>query len=1071
MLSTSMPPGDASSAKASTPRAEAVIQRERLFRLLESDGARRITWIHAPAGFGKTTLAASFLEARQVHHLWYRFDAGDGDLAAFLEQLTRQFIAIVGTRPLAEQPLPVPGPPGGQALIPFCRPFFRELFSRVSTPFAWVFDEVDVLPLDAMTLAALAIACEEVPAGSRLILIGRNPPMAALARLEVNGTLGRIGPQELSFNQEETAALLAREGQPVSPERVAAIHERTRGWVAAIRLTPREEPGVSIDSPVLAGDQHRLLASYFESEVLVSVAQGLQDELMTLAVADSVTSDLIDSLTGSGPLHALLERLADDKLFVDRLTGPKPAFRLHPLFRTFLLDRMRRLWPSERIRALQQRAAEQLAAGERPDEAVALLRDAGDYESLRRMIRHHGPVLNAHGQFVRLGDWLAMLPADVRDADPWMIYWDGTGRLYTEPAAAKARLAAAHRAFEASGDAAGVVLSWSGYVEAVFNEYAVLSQLDPWLDRFDERIAPLLARLAPDVAGRVMVTRFMALVFRRPDDPALPALTGQVAQIADRVDDPSVGALIRCQLFLHALWRGDLAGARIELATLQELAHRPDATALTQLFALLNAATLHLFVGELPDCETSVGQALAVAERSGLRLWDAVLHGHRISALLAQGKHEQAEACLPALRRSQVHDRHSEISRYFGLAGWFAARRPARDDAIHYLDRSQREADLGGIPMFQAIARLMIADARSRIDPGDPMIDSALSQALATGLRIGNPMLQWIAETAQVGHRGRVDGAAVPLEAITRAFALGAKNDYRHFICWPATMVGRACELALQHGIQRDYAQRLIQFNRIAPSATGAVLDDWPWPVRIRTLGRFSILVNGQPPPSGRKLQKVPLRLLQYLVAAGGQKIREDAVCDALWPESDGDKASENLAASLHRLRQLLQVDCVERKGGQLSLDTSQVWTDVSALQRAMRDEQAAALTPARILTLYQGQFLDHEDDPPWAIPPRRRLQDELGTYIGRQIAAMLRSRRFEDAEAWCRCGLAIDDENERYYRGVMRCRLAAGDAAGVVQFYRRCEAMLQSRLGLVPSGKTRELYLQAVGPIGPIGT
>lgn len=83
----------------------------------------------------------------------------------------------------------------------------------------------------------------------------------------------------------------------------------------------------------------------------------------------------------------------------------------------------------------------------------------------------------------------------------------------------------------------------------------------------------------------------------------------------------------------------------------------------------------------------------------------------------------------------------------------------------------------------------------------------------------------------------------------------------------------------------------------------------------------------------------------------------------------------------------------------------------------------------------------------------------------------MLRSRRFDDAEAWCRCGLAIDDENERYYRGVMRCRLAAGDAAGVVQFYRRCEAMLQSRLGLVPSGKTRELYLQAVGPIGPIGT
>lgn len=1063
-LNIGLPCGSELSAKASVPRADDVVLRDRLFQRLELDRPGKATWIHGAAGLGKTTLAASFLETRQFYHLWYRLDSGDGDLAAFLEKVAQQFAAIAGMRSLDDRPLPTPGPLAGNALIPFSRAFFRELYSRVKAPFVWVFDETDTLPAGGLTLAALAVACEETPAGCRLILIGRQAPTPAMARLEINGLLERIGPDDLAFNLEETTALLARHGQQADPARAAAVHERTRGWVAAIRLTPRDD---SVDSPAAwtqARDQQRLLDDYFDSEVLAQIPPGLHDDLMTVAEVDSLTGDLLEGLSGSVALIPLLERLADDKFFVDRLSAARPAFRFHPLFRTFLLERRRRTWPHERIRHLQQRAAEQLIACQRPDEAVALLREAGDFESVCRLIRQYGPAMSAHGQFVRLGDWLAMLPADVRDGDPWMIHWDGAQRLYTDPGAAKARFAAAHGAFETRGEATGIALSWSGYVEAVFNEYAVLSQLDPWLDRFDARIAPLLPRLAPEVAGRVVVGRFMALVFRRPDDPALPGLTTQVGQLAERIGDPAVAALIRCQLFLRTLWSGNLAGARVELTALQELAARHDASALTRLFATLNAATLHLFTGDLAACEATVEEALSLAGQTGLRLWDAVLHGHRISALLALGKPEQAEACLPALRQSQLHDRHSEISRYFGLAGWFAATRPARDDALHYLALSEREVDLGGIPMFQAIARLLIADARSQLDADDPAIESALSQALAIGQRIGNPMLEWIARTASVGHRARGDGDNVPLDEIARAFSMGAKNDYRHFICWPKTMIGRACELALRHGIERTYVQRLIRFNRIAPSAAAAVLDDWPWPVRIRTFGKFSIQVNGEPPPSGRKQRKMPLRLLQRLVAAGGRAVGEQTICDALWPESEGDKAIENLGITLFRLRELLQIDCIERKGGQLSLDDRMAWVDVWALERAVREQSASrALTPAQIEALYQGAFLQHEEDLPWAIAPRQRLRDDLAAYVVRQVTAHLQQNRYDDAEAYCRCGLLVDDEVETFYRGIMQGRLAAGDVETAVRTYRHCESLLRSRHGMAPGGPTREVYRQAL--------
>ena len=42
-----------------------------------------MTWISAPAGSGKTTLVASFLEANKIPYLWYQMDEGDTDIATF----------------------------------------------------------------------------------------------------------------------------------------------------------------------------------------------------------------------------------------------------------------------------------------------------------------------------------------------------------------------------------------------------------------------------------------------------------------------------------------------------------------------------------------------------------------------------------------------------------------------------------------------------------------------------------------------------------------------------------------------------------------------------------------------------------------------------------------------------------------------------------------------------------------------------------------------------------------------------------------------------------------------------
>ena len=65
-------------AKLTRPRLHKAVARERLFKLL--DEARE----HKPAicgvgppGAGKTTLVASWLDARSINGIWYQVDPGD----------------------------------------------------------------------------------------------------------------------------------------------------------------------------------------------------------------------------------------------------------------------------------------------------------------------------------------------------------------------------------------------------------------------------------------------------------------------------------------------------------------------------------------------------------------------------------------------------------------------------------------------------------------------------------------------------------------------------------------------------------------------------------------------------------------------------------------------------------------------------------------------------------------------------------------------------------------------------------------------------------------------------------
>src|SRR5947207_7644415 len=59
-------------AKLTSPRLHRCYPRERLFGQIDASRQSPLVWIFGPPGAGKTTLVASYVEARKIPMLWYQ---------------------------------------------------------------------------------------------------------------------------------------------------------------------------------------------------------------------------------------------------------------------------------------------------------------------------------------------------------------------------------------------------------------------------------------------------------------------------------------------------------------------------------------------------------------------------------------------------------------------------------------------------------------------------------------------------------------------------------------------------------------------------------------------------------------------------------------------------------------------------------------------------------------------------------------------------------------------------------------------------------------------------------------
>src|SRR6185436_8766428 len=161
-----------------------------------------------------------------------------------------------------------------------------------------------------------------------------------------------------------------------------------------------------------------------------------------------------------------------------------------------------------------------------------------------------------------------------------------------------------------------------------------------------------------------------------------------------------------------------------------------------------------------------------------------------------------------------------------------------------------------------------------------------------------------------------------------------------------------------------DYARDTIHRLHIRPP--GDALENWPWPVKIHTLGRFEVLCDDHKLEFPGKAPRKVLAVLKAIVAGGGEAVAISHLTDAFWQDEEGDAARKAFDVTIVRLRRLLgNADAVSVRDEQVALNREVCWVDawtfarnVEAIERGEGTRQALLRAGQGALDSYRGSFL-----------------------------------------------------------------------------------------------------------------
>lgn len=1044
--------------KLTRPASLGAYRRERVLARLVALDQAPVLWIAGPPGSGKTTLISTWLESRPQLDLWYQIDAHDADPARFFF-LLREMAKAIGIHRLNS--LPLLTPEYARDLDSFARRWFRELFAQVPVGSKLTLDNYHELPSTSVLHGALAAASEEIPPGCQMLILSWSAPPEEYARLALQQRLVEFDCRWLKVSTDELSGLCR--GHKLDADQLRRLCAQCDGWIAGFTLLCQRSGDLHGLGPIDWNAGLQNVFNYFMAQVFRRTTPQQRELMIRAAFFPYFTIAMVAEIADGAMARELHEWLANRHLFVDRLPGGEAIYQYHSLFRAFLQNQAREFYTERGLSELCANLASILDRAGRPEEAIDLYLQGRHWHEACRLILQLAPILVATGRGKTMETWIAILPAADVTARPWLRYWLGMSMLGATPKKAQVIFSEAFASFSDHGDRHGQLLSAGGYIEAVLLAWDDLSPGLPWLSIIQELLADGIEFPNLEAEARLCGVLLDFVFWAAPRHELFDYCSARVLQLLAQPLESNQKLLTASYAIECFGAMGLVRQSRLVIAEVAETLKDPRLTVFSKVNWKVRQSYYLGYFGDYAELEDEMLELERQALDNGLAF------------LLAPVFMRLGEICLLRGAEGQALEMNERRRRHIGwiikpsmvssIEAHVAARRGELDLALEcamagVVDVQRRHFSVV-VPLYQTqLATVHIC--RGEYGQARAIINEILAQPEG-----GITTMNRVRCLANLAWLESLQGNAMACQDLARqALALARQAEFSALARMP--LLDRwLCGEALANDIETSYVRGLVRNMRLAPEEPEP--PNWPWPIRIYSLGRFEILKDDQPLEPARKSPQKLLALVKAIVAGGGKRIALSQLTDALWPGEEADSARQALEVALHRLRKLLGSEAyVLVHDGQISLDERYCWVDAltygrlsDAADRAFQsgDKALASDLMERAIRLYGGEFLAGECEAAWALLFRDKLRRRFlrqVTQVGRRLQE---AGRQEEALVAYEKGIEAEPLAEELYREIMNCHLRAGRKAEGMVAYRRLRQTLSVVLGIAPTAESEALY------------
>lgn len=573
-------------SKLNTPQSRPFwVQRDRLLRRLAANDHTRLTIVVAPAGFGKSTLVAQWVQRMRSAQpaaggiqpapvAWLTLDEHDQDGLRFLTYLAGAVERVAPhslphTLPLLIAPEPPP-------LYLALQAFLVDL-SALPCGITLILDDYHVV-VAAEVHQVVGHLLRQLPHLCRLVIVSRIDPPLALSRLRAEGQLTEIRAIDLRFTSGETALLLTRlSNKAPAADLVSGLQQETEGWAIALQLAVLAQQEAGASDPA-GGIARRHIAEYLAEEVFEQQPESIRAALLMLAVPERFCAELYAALHEPPAdlidAEELLGRLLRANLLLIPLDSEGRWYRFHHMLRDLLLRRLRLQVDAPTIKALTLRVAHWLDSAGLFEEAVRAYLAAGAESAAAEVVeRLLLPALGRDQRTLPYDSWLRLLPAELIPQRPALLLLQARRATLTLDLDALATELQLLDNLLNVPDQAQRPPPWAGFPA---DRQALHGVLHFWNGRAAEAVAALHTALnqrpEPWVAVQTLMLLGQALTALDRRNEALQ-LADTFAVRSGHAAGAAAAGLCRCAIYMHA---GELTALTQEADRLQQLALTAD---------------------------------------------------------------------------------------------------------------------------------------------------------------------------------------------------------------------------------------------------------------------------------------------------------------------------------------------------------------------------------------------------------------------------------------------------------------------------------------------------------------